>query len=574
MYSLVVKMSYAILFFLTSGSVLSVCVGSSVGHPDCPWSPANNGSDVVSRVKCVRGKGGVYHLSLLPCYCLTRYGSSSTAVLGLCPYTCDEGSTLLHYVSLPPHVNVSVLSWAMCKNFSRSGQICGQCETGHALAAYSYTLNCVNCSTKADYRLNWLKYIGAAYGPQTLFFVVVVVSRVSLTSGLMVGYVTVSQVLATATELRFKAAEIPSNTSVHTLINVLSAVYSFWNLDFFRAFYTPFCITPQLPPLAVMSLDYAVALYPMVLIVVTYYVLTLCGRFKSTLGCWMALYRFVHRCYQACDIRNSLVDAFTTIIILSYVKILNTSFQILLPVHLLNENARVLGLAVYFSGNMKYFGAEHLPYAILAFIMLLIFNILPLVLLTLYSCHCFRKTLNKCWNGSYVHTVMDNFSRCYKTAPRDYRPFSVAYLYLRVINLALLLVTLSPVYFGLTSILYMCMAVLTGVLQPFKDQSHNVINATLFAVIAAIKIIEHTFEYSLGVYESSFLPSIYRGIEVFLLCIPPLYGVTILFLKLFPKTKLLLCIQGRIRKRMSEESFPYHARHTDEYAHLLSVDTY
>lgn len=534
------------------------------------WRPekeAENGtckSDLVNRVKCERDEYGAYYLSLLPCYCMTQYAdNSSVAVVGLCPYTCREEVPLLHYISLPSHVNVSDLSHVVCKNFSRSGQMCGQCESGHALAAYSYTLNCVNCT---EHKMNWLKYVGIAYGPQTLFFILAVFGRLSVTSGLMVGYVTVSQVAATSIELRFKASELHNDR----VLKVLYTLYGVWNLDFFRGLYTPFCLHPHMPPLSVISLDFAVALYPMCLIVLAYAVLTVYDKYKSAFRCWTLFHRLIHRCYQECDIRNSLIDAFATMFILSYVKILNTSFELLLPVYLSDKNGEVKETAVFYSGDLKYFGTQHLPYAILAIFMSLTFNLFPLVLLTLYPFRCFQRFLSKCWKGPGIHNVMDDFYRCYRTTPRDHRYFAVVYLYLRWINLALLLVTLSPAYFALISILYMSMAIFIALVQPYKLHSHNVINAGLFFLLAIIKILEDALEFSFGVYEH-FVMRVYYGIELILYFVPPFYGLLILMYQILPKRPLFVLKQvvQKFRRVPCKEE-PAVPHHVDEFTSLVN----
>lgn len=86
----------------------------------CPvWMPTNAAanrtckSDHGKTVRCVRGENGDYHLSLLPCYCVTQYGNYSYAVVGLCQYTCTERLPLLNYVSLPPNVTLLSLSDAV-----------------------------------------------------------------------------------------------------------------------------------------------------------------------------------------------------------------------------------------------------------------------------------------------------------------------------------------------------------------------------------------------------------------------------------------------------------------------------
>ena len=543
------------------------CLNDNIGK--CPlWM--SNGTIENNYVKCARKENGDYYMSVLPCYCMTQYmyRNSSIAVVGLCPFTCTEHLPLLNYHHLPAHVNVSGLDLAMCKQFGRRGQLCGQCEDGYAPAVYSYSLNCT------DHKMSWLKYIGIAFGPQTIFFVVTVVSRTSVTSGLMVGYVTVSQLLATSIELRFKAVEV-----LHTKAKVLYTVYGIWNLDFFRALYTPSYLNVDLNPLAVISLDYVVAVYPMCLIMVAYILVILCDRFNIR----TPFHHLIFRYYQMCDIRNSILDAFITMLILSYVKILNTSFELLLQARLIDEDGRIKETVVYYQGNLIYFGNQHLPYAVLAIVMSLIFNICPLVWLTLYPCRCFQRCLNMCQKSGPIHNLMDDFYRCYRIAPRDCRYFAALYLYLRIINLSLLFIALSPVYFILISILYLSMAFLIALAQPYKVYWHNVVNAGLLFIVAVIKILEFALEFSVGIYEHDFV-KVYLDIEIFLFHVPPLYGLLILFLhQIIPKkiqgyairklrhvfSKWIYKLRGGDRL---EESFAHRLSHADEYTHLINVN--
>ena len=51
---------------------------------------------------------------------------------------------------------------------------------------------------------------------------------------------------------------------------VVATVYGPWNLDFFRAFYHPKCISPHINSLHVSLIDGAIGLYPLVLVAVLY----------------------------------------------------------------------------------------------------------------------------------------------------------------------------------------------------------------------------------------------------------------------------------------------------------------
>ena len=69
---------------------------------------------------------------------------------------------------------------------------------------------------------------------------------------------------------------------------------------------------------------------------------------------------------------------------------------------------------VYYNATINYFSEQHLPYAILAITVLILFTILPILLLCLYPRQCIQKFLNFCGQRCAVlHTFMDTFQDCY-----------------------------------------------------------------------------------------------------------------------------------------------------------------
>ena len=86
-------------------------------------------------------------------------------------------------------------------------------------------------------------------------------------------------------------------------------------------------------------------------------------------------------------------------------------------------------VVLFYAGNIKYFGKEHLPYGILAIIVSTVFIILLVALLALYPFVFFQKFLNCIpvrWH--ILHTFMDSFQGVFKdgTEPgtRDCRWFT------------------------------------------------------------------------------------------------------------------------------------------------------
>ena len=138
----------------------------------------------------------------------------------------------------------------------------------------------------------------------------------------------------------------------------------------------------------------------------------------------------------------------------SYVKILNISFDLLLPTTIHDMNGESSNSFLYYSGTVQMFKHEHIPFAILALFMMIVFNIIPLILLCLYPCPCFQKLVNSCkCHSQTLHIYMDTFHGCYQTKPVDCRYFSAVYLIIRVINLLAFSFTLNRFYYRFAAVL-------------------------------------------------------------------------------------------------------------------------
>ena len=257
--------------------------------------------------------------------------------------------------------------------------MCGECLEGYGLPVYSYSPSCVECTS---YKYNWLKYIAVSFIPLTVFYFLVIILRISATSGYMLGYVTICQMVTLKAIVYLL---ISTTVKKHRIIIVLTiSALSPWNLDFFRYFYHPFCMSPETTTLQVLLLDYLVAVYPMLLILLTYVLVKLHDNFRIAVYLCKPFYNFLHVFRKEWDTRNSLVGSFATFYLLSYVKILNVSANILTPTHFFDMNGCHGKNYFYFNSTVPYLSREHLPYAIFAIVMACTFNVFPLFLLLLY----------------------------------------------------------------------------------------------------------------------------------------------------------------------------------------------
>ena len=134
-------------------------------------------------------------------------------------------------------------------------------------------MKCVSChnGTLSVWK-NILLYVTAAYGPLTVFLlVIIIVFTVSVNSAPLHGWIFMCQMITMSPHMCVITALIDLHIMEHSFAHyIVAIVYRIWKLDFFRTAYSLFCLHPSLSTLQVMSLDYIVAAYPLAMIILVY----------------------------------------------------------------------------------------------------------------------------------------------------------------------------------------------------------------------------------------------------------------------------------------------------------------
>ena len=475
-------------FWLTltvkSSDVLST--SPQAGNDSCPpWQLRDNSTgaclcktrDFYSVVRC---RNYPYELFLQECYCLTYWHNELAT--GPCAYTCHRAGVSGYYFNITVRSN-SLINGVVCGPQKRRSQMCGECKPGYAPPVYSYSLACVNCTTS-----NWGKYTAVSFIPLTGFFFFVVTFRISAFSPKLHGFILFSQIVTCPCFLRDLEIKMPSLPPIQKhLVQAFLSFLGIWNLDFFRLVYSPFCLHPHADTLQVMALDYLVAVYPLILIGLSYLLVLLYDKNVRIVVClYKPFVSFFTRFRRQWNIRNSLVDAFATFFLLSYVKILSISTDLLLPVAVNGQNDR---LYLFNQGDVAYFSRQHLPYACLALFFLLTFTLLPMALLFLYPCSCFQVCLNRTGlSCQSLHIFMDSFQGHYKNGTngtRDFRYFSALYLLLRGIVYAFTVLAYVTFSFTYTTVFLISFTSLIALVQPYRKYLYSV-NDNVFLVLTSI----------------------------------------------------------------------------------------
>ena len=243
-----------------------------------------------------------------------------------------------------------------------------------------------------------------------------------------------------------------------------------------------------------MALDFIVGVYPLLLIVVSYVLIELYDRnFRPVVIMLKPFRRLFSLFRENWDLRTSIIDSFATTFLLANVKFQSVSFDLLTPVkvyHLYDTGNWTYSYRLFYDATVSYFGSRHLPYAITAVMVIVLFTTLPVLLLILYPFHCFQKFLNLFpirWY--FLRTFVDSFYGSYKdrTQPgtRHCRWFFFLSRFFVILAGAY---TKSAMYFQAATMILVLVALLFITVQPFKNiTSHfTTINASFLLLLALL----------------------------------------------------------------------------------------
>ena len=465
-------------------------LSSCAGNETCPtwlfrseedWCSC--GSSLVNVVTCNNETGDV---GILGSFCLTSYGTrpdQTNPVVGSCLYAQNHGTPTEGGAGLYVTVarNISEQDEQLCGYLNRKGRLCGACKSDYFVSAYSYDLKCYRCRT--GLAGNILAYVTVAYVPQTLFLVVVVLFRISFTSPRYTMAILICQIYAIPESQRV-IYQYTRNSHFVVPFKLISTLYGIWNLDFFRALIPPICL--PLDTVQVIAIDYLTALYPLLLLVCFYALVTAHDR-----GCWliMKLWRpfllRIARTRRQWNVKNSIIDAFAAFILLSFMKFVYTSIDLLISTSVVDMHGSRIGYVHYYDATIDFFGPRHKPYAITAIGVLVLSLLFPLSLL-LYPMNRFQRLLNRCrLNSPALRTFMECFQGNYRDRTDgglDCRYFSAVYPLLRLAGSSIYASTRNNVFFPAISLTFIAITATVVMLRPYKKQydKYNNLDALLW----------------------------------------------------------------------------------------------
>ena len=377
----------------------------------------------------------------------------------------------------------------------REGVVCGQCQNNFTVSFTSIHPQCINCNQQ-HYASGWLVFIGMQMIPLTVFLLLLMFFGVSLNYLSTNTYILFSQMVT----LWFPGYPYPSWFLAVSVWSLYPAAmpYCMWSLNcvLFPSGDFDFCLFDGMTTIQVIAFQYITAAYPLLVILLTFAWLEMYARgVRPLFYVTRPLLHRLARLSQKLNIKRSLTDTFAVIYILSFTQLARVSAQILtfttLTVYNNSTSTFQYERVFYYDASLAYFGGEHLPYGLLAIVVLGVFVIVPTVFLLLHPFKFFRHQLPLLHlDRPGIAAVVDGFCGSFRDGSAgdriDARFFAGVFLIFRILFITLYSVQLGTYLSMMPIILYsecgvcLAMAGLIVLLRPNKSNSTHVIDFLLF----------------------------------------------------------------------------------------------
>ena len=377
-------------------------------------------------------------------YCLTWNNSTDSAEIHRClldQWDINSACTGPHLNSYQISTNISgvELNYLSCKRLkNRQNSLCKDCIEGCGPAVFSNGISCADCS---KHRHLWILDILFQLFMVTLLCLVIMLLQIKGTASPFNAIIIYSQICAVALKISGGIHKQLICYFGRITVNIFLTVIDILNLDFFRAIIPPLCISPSTTAINSLLFNYLVAFYPLIFTAFIYICIELYDRnFKIIL---LISYP-IRRCMKmfrttGWDPRRTILNTFITFFLISYSKLLFASINLLIASQSFNSRGELVPntTVLLYDPSIRFFHSEHIPYAILALVVIVVFILLPPLVLVLYPTRVFRHSLHLLgfhrWD--ILHHIMNIFQGWYKDGTegtRDYRSFSALYLLIRI----------------------------------------------------------------------------------------------------------------------------------------------
>ena len=458
---------------MKSGRLGECPLGFSLENDECVCSTSTTSTRLVGIVECDTSSFSAF---LLVGYWAGCVDDGKTAT-SYCPpdYCGYQNASSIHKIAVPK--SCSELDSKLLCTAHRQGPVCGECEKGYSVLFPSESFGCDKCSYGA---IGLLFFIMAELFPLVLVFAIIMMMKLKLTSGLMQSTLLFAQTIPFINQTPSLASL--SETSLY-FSRIHSFLLGFLSFRFFYIDQLSFCLWKGATVLQNLTFNYVTSLSSALLLGL-YILLVNKVSFrvrKNTNACIGKVTQFMK---EKNFFKISTVHSISTFLILSYTQYTVASFQILSRLVLYGEGGTQSHSVVRLQGNVKYFGPDHLPYAIPALLVLIFLSLPPPLLLISYpllwkiKAKLRRNTRNDndttIWPILKLLPLIDLFQGVFRD---NCRMFAGLLFLWRLISTAIFaLSTNLSEFFLLTQIALLAFLTIHTLAQPYRQRIYNIID--------------------------------------------------------------------------------------------------
>ena len=289
---------------------------------------------------------------------------SQRAVLQRCPFprkfTCPKDKYFAT-IRIPANISGAELNDITCKIYNRQGTRCEHCRNGYGPAPFSDGFTCTDCS---EHRHLWILNLLFQLSMVTFMYLFVVLFQIKGTSSPFNAIITYSQVciypISVSAGVRVKMSCFLGPTFTTVVMTIIGVT----NLDFFRFVVPPIVLTFIICIcIELHDRNYKIAVY-----------LTIPVK---------RIFRLFRRNWNP---KTTISNTCITFVLLAYSKFLFTSNNLLFSVRTHYSDGKVVPDSTFllYDPTIKFFHSQHIPYAVFALFIIVVFVLLPPLLLLLY----------------------------------------------------------------------------------------------------------------------------------------------------------------------------------------------
>jgi len=419
------------------------------------------------------------------------YDSDNTTNLltSSCPYGYCYKSNFYGEPLLPRQVHKNSLDQFVCGRRKRTGLLCGKCIDGYSLALNSPIFKCHHCTSYAT----GILYLFLSYLlPVTILFYFIMAYNIRITSGTISAFLFFSQMISSHYHYEFDCSLKNYSHELLTTSNIILAIYSMSNLNFFHHNIFSYCLFSSAGAVDILAFNLILSMYPVLLVFVYFLLRRHCN--------WK------HQCRNKFRLsRESVTHGICAFLILSFAKINAISFGILSSANVVYMNGTLYKRVVYLQGDIEYFkSVRYNVYAAASFITIVAVIFIPTLILVLHplmisAASYFKwgdskcvKFINTCLFINKLKPVLDSFQGDYKD---NLSFFAGLHLLLyRIVFFSIVVVTSTlnvSCLLLLIEFLLLATLIIHVVAMPFKKSTDNNAYSLVYSILLAILMIEY-----------------------------------------------------------------------------------